>query len=65
MRSVEDDIQILVKQYKSEFFANVVCPGIHTFKDVSEKVSRAFKKEIEIRGRIQPHIKYDRSSSML
>ena len=61
----EDDIQLLLKQYISKFIIYEISPGIYTFKDISEVLSRAFGKEIEIRGEIQPNTKYGKSDSII
>ena len=63
--SNEDDIQLILKQYNSKFITYEFSPGINTFKDVSELLSRGFQKEFEIRGKIQPNTEYDKSDSII
>ena len=61
----EDDIQLILKQYNSKFITYEFSPGIYTFKDISEVLSRGFEKEFEIRGEIQPNAEYDKSDSII
>ena len=61
----EDDIQLILKQYNSKFITYEISPGIYTFKDISEVLSRWFEKEFQIRGEIQPNTKYDKSDSII
>ena len=61
----EDDIQLILKQYKSNFIRYESFPGFYTFKDISEVLSRGFEKEFEIRGEIQPNTKYDEPDSII
>ena len=53
----EDDIQLLLKQYNSKFNLYEISPGIYTFEDLCEVLSRAFGKEFEIRREIKPNTK--------
>ena len=60
-----EDIQILSNQYKSKFITNKANPGIYAFKHFSELLSRGFKKDFEIGGRIQPNFEYDEPDSII
>ena len=60
----EDDIQLKLRQYSANFITYEISSGIYTFKDFSEVPSRGFKREFEIRGRIQPNINYAKSDSI-
>ena len=61
----EDDIQLILKQYNYKFITYEISPGIYTFKEISEVLSRGFEKEFEIRGEIQPNTEYDKSDSFI
>ena len=61
----EDDIQLILKQYNSKFITYKISPGIYTFKDTSEVLSKGFEKEFEIRGEIQPNTKFDQSDRII
>ena len=61
----EDDIQLKLKQYNSKFNPYQMFPGIYTFKDISEVLSRVFEKDFEIRGEIQPNTEYDKADSII
>ena len=43
----EDGIQLILKQYISKFIRYEISPGIYTFKDISEVLSRGFEKEFD------------------
>ena len=61
----EDDIQLKSKQYSSKFITYEIPLGNYTFEDLSEVISRGFINEFEIRGRIRPNHKYDRSDLII
>ena len=61
----EEYFQIKTKQYISKSIRYKVIPGICTFEDLSELLSRGFKKEFEIGGKIQPNIKNDEPDSII
>ena len=61
----EDDIQLILEQYNSKFVTYETSPGIYTYKDIFEVLSRGFEKEIEIRGGIQPNTKDDNPIQLL
>ena len=63
--SNEDNIQIKSKQDNSKIVTCGFFPGIYTYKDLSEYFSRGFEEDFEIRGPIQPNIKYDKSDSII
>ena len=44
---VEDDIQLILKQYNSKFTTYKISLGAYTFKDLSEVLSRGFKKNMK------------------
>ena len=60
----EDDIQLLLKQYNSKFITHKISPGNCTFEDLSEVLSRSFRKLFEITDQIRPNHKYDKSGSI-
>ena len=60
----ENDIQLILKQYNSKFITYKLPPGVYTFKDLSEVLSRGFKNEFEIR-KLRPNLKYDKSDSII
>ena len=62
---IEDDFQLVSKQYNSKFITYKITPGAQTFKHLSEVLSRGFKKEFEIGGGIQPNNKYEKSDSII
>ena len=41
----ENDIQLILKQYNSTFTTNKIPPGVYTFRDPSEVLSRSFKEK--------------------
>ena len=59
----EKDIQLILKQYNSHFTTYKTSPGIYSIKDITEVLSRGFKNEFEIRGKMRPNVKYDKSDS--
>ena len=61
----ENDIQLILKQNSSKFITYKFSPGVHTFKDLAEVLSRGFKVEFEIRGRIRSNGKYDGFGSII
>ena len=56
---------MIIKQHISKFITYEISPVVYTFKDLSEVLSRGFKKRFEIRGGIQPIQKYDRFDSII
>ena len=60
----EDDIQLKLKQYNSKFITYRISPGIYTFTDLAELLSRGFKSDLEI-GKLRPNHIHDRSSSFI
>ena len=63
--SNEDDFQLILQNYKRKFISYKKSPSVYTFEDLSEVLSRDFKNQFEIRGRIRPNHKYDRSDSII
>ena len=61
----EEDFQLILKQFNSKFLTCKAFPGVYTFKDLSEIVSRGLKKEFEIRERMRPNPKKVRSDSFI
>ena len=59
----ECDIQLLSKQYISKIITHKNFLGAYTFKDLSDVLSRGFRNEVEITGRIRPNHRYDKSDS--
>ena len=47
----EDDFQLLFKQYNSKFITYEISPGIYTFEDISEVLSRGFEKKTKSEGK--------------
>ena len=60
----ENDIQLFLKHYNSNFITYKIPPGVYTFKKLSEVLSRGFKNDFEI-GSLQPNHIQDRSSLMI
>ena len=56
---------MILKRYESKFLTYKISRGVYTFEDLSEVLSRGFKKEFEFIGRIRPNHKYDRSDSIV
>ena len=50
----EDDIQLKLKQYNSNFITYEISPGIYRLKVFSEVLEKGFEKEFKIRAEIQP-----------
>ena len=46
----EEDIQLILKQYHSNFKTYKISPAAYTFKIISEVLSRRFGTEFEIRS---------------
>ena len=61
----ENDIQLILKQYNSNFTTYKIPPAAYIFKDLSEVLSKGFKNEFEIRGRKRPNHKYDSHDSFI
>ena len=60
----ENDIQLFLKQYNSNFITYKIPPCVYTFKKLPEVSSRAFKNDFEI-GSLQPNHRQDRSSLII
>ena len=60
-----DDIQSILKQFNSKCTTNKFSPGAHIFNNLSEVLSRGFRDDFEIRGRIRPDHEYERSTSII
>ena len=56
---------MILKQYISIFITFKISPGVYTFKDPAEVLSRGFKNEFEIRGRRRTKHKTVRSDSYI
>ena len=61
----ENDIQLILKQYNSNFTTYKIPPAAHIFKDLSEVLSRGLKNEFEIRGRKRANHNYDSHDSFV
>ena len=61
----KDHVHIILKQYNSHFTTYEISPCFYTYEDFSEVLPRGFKKEFEIRGRLQQNHKYDQSNSII
>ena len=62
---IEDDVQLILKQYNSKFIKYKISPGAYKFKDLSEVLSRGFEDDFEITGRMRPNHEYDKSDSII
>ena len=60
----ENDIQLILKQYKSKVTTYKTPPGVYTFKNFSEVFSRGFTNEFQLR-KLQPKHKHDTSDSII
>ena len=61
----EDEIQLILKQYNSKFITYKVFRGAYTFENVSDVLPRGFKSDFEIRGRVRPNYKHEKSDSII
>ena len=61
----EDDVQLISKQYNSQYITNEIFPGNYSIKNISEALSRGFKNGFVIGGPTQPNVKYDKSDSIV
>ena len=60
----ENDIQLILKQYNSKFVTCEISSGVYTSKDLSEVLSRGFKSNFGIRGKMRPNDIHDGSHSI-
>ena len=60
----ENNIQLILKIYSSKITTYEIPPGTYTFKDLSEVLSRGFKKEFELR-KLRPNHINDNSDSFI
>ena len=60
----ENDIHLIFKQYIPKFATYKIPPGVYTFKDLSEALSRGFKSEFKLRN-LRPNHKHDKSDSII
>ena len=61
----EDDIQIILKQYKSKVNVYKNSSGAYTFEKLAEVLSRGFRKEFEVRNGLGLDHRFDKSDSIL
>ena len=60
----ENDILLILEQYNSKFTTYKIPPGVYTFKDLSEVLSRGFENEFKFRH-LRPIHKQDKSDSII
>ena len=58
----QNDFQLILKQYNSKFITYKFPPGVYTFKDLSEVLSKGFKNEFDLR-KLRLNLKYDKFES--